>query len=139
MTYPEAIQSLLRKLSPSLDPSLNGLIDEVSLEPEHGAREELALDWSANRDAQRKIRTFLKRFNLDDHAIEAEAIELSMPTLEKLEAMMSSLQRGRDRAFLALHYYRASYAAILRKTINEITDEEAGNVRRLEMPKRTVG
>jgi hypothetical protein len=136
LTYPEAIQSLLRKLSPSLGPSLNGIIDEAPLEPEHGAREELALDWSANRGAQRTIRTFLKRFKLDDHAIEAEAIILSMTSLEKLEAMVSVLQRGRDRAFQALHCYRASYAASVRKTINEITDDEAGNVRRLEMPPK---
>jgi hypothetical protein len=135
--YPQAVMSLMRKLSPTFDPAVNDLFDGASFAAaQQETREETALDWSSSGDVQAKVRDFLKKFNLDDRAIEAEAVVSCMPMLERLEMMVISLQRQRSRAFSELCSYREHYATGLGQVINQVTDGEGGNIRRLQLPAK---
>src|SRR5262249_21896682 len=52
---------------------------------------ELAHAWFTDQEAQKQVSETLSRFDLDESAIEAEAIRKSSPELELLDRMLSSL------------------------------------------------
>src|SRR5919197_681508 len=55
-----------------------------------GARR-LAHAWFTDEEAQKRVSEILGRFDLDESAIEAEAIRRSSPALERLDRMLTSL------------------------------------------------
>ena len=85
IAYPKAVQVILAEHGPTSDPALSSLFGSECAELEHGVNEELALSWISSSAAHKKVCDFLRKFGLDENAIEAEAIALSMPKLEKIE------------------------------------------------------
>jgi hypothetical protein len=64
----------------------------------------------------------LSRFELDETAIEAEAIRKSSADLELLDRMLTSLESRRDKALGSVAEYRASLAHQLRQSADRIID-----------------
>src|SRR6516164_121525 len=58
----------------------------------------LAHEWFTDKEAKKQVSETLRRFDLDESAIEAEAIRKSSSDLELLDRMLTSLESRRDKA-----------------------------------------
>ena len=91
---------------------------------------ELAQAWFTDKEAKNQVSELLSRFDLDESAIEAEAIRRSSADLELLDRMLTSLESRRNKAVGCVAEYRASLAQQLRDSADRIID--AKSVLRLE-------
>jgi len=82
-----------------------------------GEAEALAQAWFTDQEAKKQVSEILAGFDLDESAIEAEAIRRSSSELELLDRMLNSLESRRDVA-----EYRASLAHQLRESSDRIID-----------------
>jgi predicted component of type VI protein secretion system len=96
-----------------------------------GARR-LAHAWFTDEEAQKRVSEILTRFDLDESAIEAEAIRRSSSALELLDRMLTSLESRRNKALGCIAEYRASLAHQLRESADRIIDGK--DVIQLEHP-----
>jgi len=92
----------------------------------------LAHAWFTDKEAKKQVSETLSRFDLDESAIEAEAIRRSSSDLELLDRMLASLESRRNKALGCVAEYRASLAHQLRESANRIIDGK--DVLRLEHP-----
>ena len=90
----------------------------------------LAQSWFTDQEAKKQVSEILSRFDLDESAIEAEAIRRSSSDLEVLDRMLTSLETRRNKALGCVAEYRASLAQQLRDSADRIID--AKGVLRLE-------
>ena len=95
----------------------------------HEARK-LAHAWFTDKEAKKQVSETLSRFDLDETAIEAEAIRKSSSGLEVLDRMLTSLESRRNKALCCVAEYRASLAHQLRESADRIIDGK--DVLRLE-------
>ena len=82
----------------------------------------LAQGWFTDKEAHKQVLEILSRFELDETAIEAEAIRKSSADLELLDRMLTSLESRRDKALGSVAEYRASLAHQLRQSADRIID-----------------
>src|SRR5215813_1995122 len=82
----------------------------------------LAQSWFTDQEAKKQVSEILRRFDLDESAIEAEAIRRSSSDLEVLDRMLTSLESRRNKALGCVAEYRASLAQQLRDKIGRIID-----------------
>jgi hypothetical protein len=115
--------------------ALQNLLAQLLREPgqfQHYVSEEaeaLAQAWFKDKEAKKQVSEILGQFELDESAIEAEAIRRSSSDLELLDRMLTSLESRRDKALGCVAEYRASLAQQLRESADRILD---GKVLRLE-------
>ena len=83
---------------------------------------ELAQAWFTDKEAKNQVSELLSRFDLDESAIEAEAIRGSSSDLELLDQMLASLESRRNKALGCVAEYRASLAHQLRESADRIID-----------------
>jgi hypothetical protein len=95
-----------------------------------GEAQTLAQSWFTDQEAKKEVSEILSRFDLDESAIEAEAIRRSSSDLEVLDRMLTSLESRRNKALGCVAEYRASLAQQLRDSADRIID--AKGVLRLE-------
>ena len=118
--------------------ALENLLKQLLRQPgqyEHEVRDEaqdLAHAWFTDQEAKKQVSEILSRFDLDESAIEAEAIRRSSAELELLERMLTSLESRRDKALGCVAEYRASLAHQLRESADRVIDGK--DVLRLEHP-----
>jgi hypothetical protein len=116
--------------------ALQGLLKQVLRQPgqyEHHVEDEaqiLAQSWFTDQEAKKQVSEILSGFDLDESAIEAEAIRRSSSDLEVLDRMLTSLESRRNKALGCVAEYRASLAQQLRDSADRIID--AKGVLRLE-------
>ena len=116
--------------------ALQNLLKQLLRQPgewEHHVEDEaeaLAQAWFTDKEAKNRVSEILSRFELDETAIEAEAIRSSSSELELLDRMLSSLESRRDKALGCVAQYRASLAHQLRESADRIIDGK--DVLRLE-------
>ena len=72
--------------------------------------------------AKKQVSETLGRFDLDEAAIEAEAIRKASSDLELLDRMLTSLESRRNKALACVAEYRASLAHQLRESADRIID-----------------
>jgi hypothetical protein len=84
--------------------------------------DDLALAWFTDKEAKKQVSETLSRFDLDESAIEAEAIRRSSSDLELLDRMLTSLESRRNKALGCVAEYRASLAHQLRESADRIID-----------------
>src|SRR5499427_2544410 len=60
----------------------------------------LAQGWFTDKEAKKQVSEILSRFDLDESALEAEAIRRSSADLELLDGMLASLETRRNKAWL---------------------------------------
>jgi hypothetical protein len=82
----------------------------------------LAQSWFTDQEAKKQVSEILSRFDLDESAIEAEAIRRSSSDLELLDRMLTSLESRRNKALGCVAEYRASLARQLRESADRIID-----------------
>jgi hypothetical protein len=82
----------------------------------------LAHAWFTDQEAKKQVLEILSRFDLDESAIEAEAIRRSSADLELLDRMLTSLEIRRNKALGCVAEYRASLAGQLRESADRIID-----------------
>ena len=82
----------------------------------------LAQSWFTDQEAKKQVSEILSRFDLDESAIEAEAIRRSSSDLEVLDRMLTSLESRRNKALGCVAEYRASLAHQLRESADRIID-----------------
>ena len=85
--------------------------------------EDLALRWFTDPQAKKEVSELLGKFQLDESAIEAEAIRDSSQDLEQLDRMLRSLEARRDRALALVVEYRVNLAHQLRESAERMTQE----------------
>jgi hypothetical protein len=85
--------------------------------------EDLALRWFTDPKAKKEVSELLGKFQLDEIAIEAEAIRESSQDLEQLDRMLRSLEARRDRALALVAEYRVNLAHQLRESAERMTQE----------------
>src|SRR5262245_26022533 len=121
-----ALEHLLSQLLEQPDQDDYDEVDEVE------EAEALARAWFTDQEAKKRVSEILSRFNLDESAIEAEAIRKPSADLELLNRMLSLRESRRDRALDRVAAYRASLAHQLRESADRIIDGK--DVVRLEDP-----
>ena len=89
------------------------------IETENKAHE-LARAWFTDAEAKARIRKLLNEFELDESAIEAEAVRALAPDLELLDRMLASLESRRNKALRSISEYRDTLARRLREATNRI-------------------
>ena len=118
--------------------ALQDLLMQLSNQPgqySYNVEEEaqaLAQAWFTDKAARKQVLETLSRFELDETAIEAEAIRKSSSDLELLDRMLSSLESRRDKALCCVAEYRAGLAHQLRESADRIIDGK--DVLQLEHP-----
>ena len=88
----------------------------------HDEAQPLAQAWFTDQEAKKQVSELLSRFDLDESAIEAEAIRRSSSDLELLDRMLTSLESRRNKALGCVAEYRASLAHQLRESADRIID-----------------
>src|SRR6516164_2999789 len=92
----------------------------------------LAQSWFTDQEAKKQVSETLSRFDLDESAIEGEAIRRSSFDLELLDRILTSLESRRNKALACVAEYRASLAHQLRESADRIIAGKG--VLRLEDP-----
>jgi hypothetical protein len=82
----------------------------------------LAQAWFTDQEAKKQVSEILSRYDLDETAIEAEAIRRSSSDLELLDRMLTSLESRRNKALGCVAEYRASLGQQLRESADRIID-----------------
>jgi hypothetical protein len=82
----------------------------------------LAHAWFTDQEAKKQVSEILSRFDLDESAIEAEAIRKSSADLELLDRMLTSLESRRNKALGCVAEYRVSLGQQLRESADRIID-----------------
>ena len=110
--FRSALQSLLKQL----------LRQPGQYEYQVEEAEALAQAWFTDQEAKKQVSEILSGFDLDESAIEAEAIRRSSSNLELLDRMLTSLESRRNKALGCVAEYRASLAQQLRESADRIID-----------------
>jgi len=87
--------------------------------------QELALAWFTDPKAKEEVAEILGRYQLDETAIEAEAIKSLMPELEVLDRMLMTLEVRRNRALRGITEYRESFAKRVQEGSARIIEAES--------------
>jgi hypothetical protein len=82
----------------------------------------LAQAWFTDQEAKKQVSEMLARFDLDESAIEAEAIRRSSSDLELLDRMLTSLESRRNKALGCVAEYRVSLGQQLRESTDRVID-----------------
>ena len=123
------INSAFRRALENLLEQLLRQANEDPFEVEDEAQA-LAQSWFTDQEAKKQVSDLLRRFDLDESAIEAEAIRRSFSDLELLDRMLTSLESRRNKALGTVAEYRASLGQQLRESADRIVN--AKGVLRLE-------
>jgi hypothetical protein len=91
---------------------------------ERDEAEALARGWFTEREAKKIVAEMLAEFQLDESAIEAEALKLLSEdaVLETFDRMLTSLESRRDKALRCIGEYRESLARQLRESADRMID-----------------
>jgi hypothetical protein len=86
--------------------------------------EDLARSWFDNKKAQTRVAQLLRKFQMDEGAIEAEAFRSRAEDLERLERMLTTLEFRRDKALRCIADYRQIFSKQLRQAGDRILDND---------------
>lgn len=110
--YRGALQSLLKRLLLSPD-----LLDRITSEKEAA---ELAEGWFVSKKGKKQVLALLNQYDLDETAIEAEAVRQSWSDLELIERMQMSLRSRLDKVLGCVADYRDNLARRMRQSSDQI-------------------
>jgi hypothetical protein len=105
--------------------ALENLLKQLLRQPGHQVErkaEALAQAWFTDQEAKKQVSEILSRFDLDESAIEAEAIRSSSSDLELLDRMLTSLESRRNKALGCVAEYRVSLGQQLRESADRVID-----------------
>jgi hypothetical protein len=107
--------------------ALSEIVYHLAGEPETGTRkrewvEAVTNDWFSKPEARKDVLQLLRQFQLDESAIEAEAICISFSELEMLDRMITLLESRRNKALRSIAEYR--FAKRMREVSNRVIEGE---------------
>ena len=82
----------------------------------------IAQAWFTDQKVRKTVSELLRQFQLDESAIEAQAIRTSAADLEQVDRMLTSLESRREKALRCIGEYRDSFARQLRESADRIID-----------------
>ena len=82
----------------------------------------IAQAWFTDQKVRKTVSELLRQFQLDESAIEAQAIRTSAADLEQVDRMLTSLEARREKALRCIGEYRDSFARQLRESADRIID-----------------
>ena len=85
---------------------------------------DLACSWFDSKKAQARVAKLLRKFQMDEAAIEAEAFRLCSEDLERLDRMLTALEFRRDRALRFIAEYRQILSRQLQRAANRILEND---------------
>jgi hypothetical protein len=85
---------------------------------------DLACSWFDSKKAQTRVAKLLRRFQMDERAIEAEAFRLCSEDLERLDRMLTASEFRRDRALRFVAEYRQILSKQLQQAADRILDND---------------
>ena len=101
------------------------LADEPEIDtPERDWVDVVVLDWFSKPKARKEVLQLLKRFRLDEFAIEAEAIRSVFSELEVLDKMLTLLESRRNKALRSIADYRDGFAKQVREVSNRVIEAD---------------
>jgi hypothetical protein len=86
--------------------------------------EDLARSWFTNKNAQARVAKLLRKFQMDEGAIEAEAFRLCSEDLERLERILTALEFRRDKVLRCIADYRQGLAKQIKQSTDRILDND---------------
>ena len=112
--------------------ALRGILEQLLRRQDFGdyddykhAAEDLARSWFDNtKKAQTRVAKLLRKFQMDEGAIEAEALRLCSEDLERLDRKLTALDSRRDRALRFIAEYRELLSKQLRQAGDRILDND---------------
>jgi hypothetical protein len=85
---------------------------------------DLACSWFDSKKAQARVTKLLRKFQMDEAAIEAEAFQSCFENIERLDRMLTALEFRRDRALRFIAEYRQLLSKQLRQAGDRILDND---------------
>ena len=85
---------------------------------------DLACSWFDSKKAQARVAKLLRKFQMDEAAIEAEAFRLCSEDLERLDRMLTALEFRRDRALRFIAEYRQILSRQLQRAADRILEND---------------
>ena len=82
----------------------------------------LARTWFSDPAGKKQVAQLLEDFQLDETAIEAEAVRCSIDQLEQLDRLLASLESRRNKALRCVAEYRGGLARQLRESSDRIIE-----------------
>jgi hypothetical protein len=96
-----------------------------SADPRKTKAEPLSNRWFQDEAAKEEVSEILKRFDLDESAIEAEAIKLASEQLEWLDKALVSAGSRLDKALRFVKSYRAGFIDEVRRHSDRLLIDDA--------------
>jgi hypothetical protein len=87
--------------------------------------EDLAKAWFNDEEAKERVSELLAQFQLDESAIEAEAVTRGARKFERADKMEGSYEARRHKALRQIFEYRNDFAQRLRNAANRIIEGKA--------------
>jgi hypothetical protein len=111
--------------------ALQGILEQLlcARDYEHSYKkdidaEELARSWFDNKNAQARVAKLLRKFQMDEGAIEAEAFRLQGEDLERLDRILTALESRRDKVLRCIADYRQSLAKQIKQSTDRILEND---------------
>ena len=104
-----------------------GIVDRLLGHPGMGTAERkwadaVSRDWFSKPTARKEVLELLGKFQLDESAIEAEAIRSTLSELEILDRMLMMLELRLNKALRSIADYRDSFAIQVREVSNRVIE-----------------
>jgi len=114
-TIPAAIQSLFKQVAYDHDFLKNLKVEEEAIE--------MAKAYFQNAKTKKKFVALLEGVGFDERALEAEAFRIAISDLEKLDRMLSALERRRNKVLPFIARYRQSLGTQIRRVTDRLIAE----------------
>jgi hypothetical protein len=112
--YGAALETILKRL----------VADQSFLSTARQDAEALAVAWLHDRQARIKVSKQLRKFGLDETAIEAEAFRKCCADLERVDRMLTMTETRRDRALRFIADYRQGLALQVRRGVDQVLEND---------------
>jgi hypothetical protein len=113
--FHRALENLLKRVCPAPGQSAYDIKEDI---------EDLAYQWFSSQTAKRKVLKELAYFDLDEHAIETEAMNLMAPHLEKLDRLLASREWRLDKTLRSFAEFRGWLGRQLHASVERVIDGE---------------
>jgi hypothetical protein len=119
----EPPKSPKKKTAPTLSLDFSFEPDELDLKA-WGEANRLAHGWFVDEPTKQSILEMLEERKLDEYAIEAEAMRIAAPDLEKFDRLMRSREWRRDRALRSIAEFCGKLGRQVQAAVERVIDGE---------------